>query len=291
MNWTVAVGAIFLISSLVVVSSQTCLSSHTGHWVTAKNGFVPPGAVVGGVDKERPLYICRSHDVCGKIFDHSSCYYAENKKEIKDNNYEVLTDIAGVWVSPVGAKYPCNMLMTGHNLYSCRVTYKKALTIGKLEKGICIIPYGGKSHNFKKDFEVFTALPVYITFQPKQYSSIYNLSGNYLTFQLKSDNECVLNLGKGESMLIRVAIGGLNNSVVSIGPVGLPYEVIQPAANILSDTKFNSFWIRWISKNTLEFGSEGNNKPLAKYTRIGVNDINSFQLNSTFGNSEWNVPL
>lgn len=288
MNWTT--GAIFLISSLVFVTSQSCLSSNIGHWVSAEDGFVPPGAVVGGVDKERPLYICRSHDICGKIYDHSSCYYAESKKEIKDNHYEVLTDVAGVWISPVSTKYPCNMLMTGDNLYSCRVTYKKALTIGKLEKGICIIPYGGKSHKFKKDFEVFTALSVNLTLKQKQYSSVYNLTGEYLTFQLKAGNECVVYFGKGDTMLIRVAIGGLNNSVVSIGPAGQPYEVIQPAANILSDSKFNSFWTRWISKNTLEFGREGDNKPLAKYTRIGVKDIDSFQLYSTFGNSEWKVP-
>lgn len=289
MNWTVI--AVLLVSSLVVVTSQSCLGSNQGRWVSASYGFVPRGAVVGANDTQRTLYICRSNGISGKIYKTSPCYYAENKKEISGNPYEVLTDLAGVWISPVGSKYPCNMLMTGNNLYSCRVWYKKTLTIGKLENGICIIPYGGKSQQFGKNFEVFTALTENIRLKEGQYSSVYNLSGQYFTFQVKADNKCVVNFGKGGDMSFRVMIGGMKNSVVAIGPVDRPYEVVESAANILSDTELNSYWIRWTSKNKLEFGSEGNNKPLVAYTYFGIKDINSFQLFSAFGESEWNVPL
>lgn len=285
-----AVSTILLAASLVVVSSQSCIGSNQGHWVSATDGNVPEGAVAGGVDKGRTLYICRSNGISGKIFESSPCYYAENKKEIRASTYEVLTDLAGVWISPVGSNYPCNMLETSDGMYSCRVTYKKAMTIGKFENGICIIPYGGKSHKFKKNFEVFTAVSENVVLNQGADSAVFDLSGQYLTFQLKSGSESVVSVGNGNNMMFRVAIGALKNSVVSIGLFGQPYAVVESTPTILSDTEFNSYWLRWTSGNKLEFGKEGNSKPLATYANSGVKDINSFQLYSTFGASEWNVP-
>lgn len=288
MNWQIS--ATLFLAGLVAVTSQSCLGSNQAHWVDASGGFVPPGAVAGGVDKKRTEYICRSNGVSGKIFDNAPCYYAENQKEIHSNTYEVLTDVAGVWISPVGSNLPCNILETGNSMYSCRVAYKKTMTIGKFYNGNCIIPYGGKSNSFQKDFEVFTALPEKVALQQGQDSSVYNLSGQYFTFQLRADNEGVVNFGNGSNMLFRVAIGALKNSVVSIGPANQPYEIVQSTPHILSDSEFSSYWIRWTSGNKLEFGKESNNKPLATYTNSGVKDINSFRLSSTLGNSEWNIP-
>lgn len=285
MNWSVK--SMFLTISLVVVA---LLVPCQAEWVSARDGFVPQGAVVGGMDKGRILYICRSNGISGKIFESSSCYYTEGKKEISGNSYEVLTNITGIWISPVGTNYPCNMLKTGDNLYSCRIRYRRTLTVGKLEKDICLIPYGGKSHEFKKHFEVFTALPRKVYLNQNEKSSLYGLNGQYFTFQLKARDECIMNFGNGKDMLFRVAIGALKNSVVSIGPYGQPYKVVERAPNVLNSTDFSSYWIRWTTRNTLEFGRLGNMKPLARYSCIGIKKINSFQLHSTSGDSEWNIP-
>lgn len=276
------------------VSSSSCLGTKgLGKWVRSQDGWVPPGAVSGGLDKGRTQYICRAGGISGKVLISEPCYYAYYKKEDRDFTYDVLTNVSGVWVHVIPPHLPCNILKTGTAqnvpLYSCRATYKKTLTIGKLENGVCIIPYGGDIKKFKKDYEVFTADPQTVTLDKGNHSILYGPNGKYFSFQLKADNEAIVSFGTAEKMLFRVAIGALQNSVVSIGPANSPYEEFRSSPGILNPTDFKSFWIRWTT-NELEFGFEGDLKKFISYRSSAIQDISSIQLSSSFGPSEWKIP-
>lgn len=285
---------LFIATCLTVdfASSQSCLGTKgLGKWVRARDGAVPAGAVSGGLDKKRIEYICRSGGICGKVMESTPCYYAYYKEESSDDSYDVLTNVDGVWVPVVAPHLPCNILKTGNavgdSLYSCRVMYKKCLTIGKVENNVCIIGYNGAIHKYKTNYEIFTAVPESLEL-PKGKEINLKADGKYLAFQVKADDEAVVTFGNGDDMLYSVAIGALENSVVSMGPVNSRYENFKHAPGILSGSEFKSFWIRWTS-DKLEFGKENDLKETISYKDKGVKNINSIRLSSTFGSSEWKI--
>lgn len=288
--------AVLLIATCVVdfASAQSCLPTKgVGKWVRARDGVVPDNAVAGGLEKDRTQYICRSGGICGKIMDGTPCYYAYYNEESYDDSYDVLTDVTGVWVpiAVTGSNLPCNTLKTGTAanvpLYSCRVMYKKYLTLGKLENNVCSIGYRGDIHKYKKNYEIFTAVTENVQLT-KDREITLNAEGKFFAFQLKADDEAVVTLGNGDNMLCSVAIGALENSVVSVGPPSSKYDNFTPAAGILSSSEFKSYWIRW-NGDKLEFGKEGVLKPLITYKNSAVKNINSLRLSSTFGDSEWKI--
>lgn len=292
------ISAILLIATCVVVervSSSSCLGTkNLGKWVRTKEGNVPPGAVSGGIDKGRTQYICRTGGICGKIVIGSPCYYAYYKKEDYDFTYDVLTNVSGVWVPVIPPHFPCNILRTGifqnDPLYSCRAKYKKTVTLGKLENNVCIISYGGGIQKFKKNYEVFTGVPEPVILTKGNPSILYGPNGKYFIFQVQADNEVLISFGTEEKMLFRVAIGALQNSVVSIGLADAPYEVLKHFKSVLSPTDFKSFWIRWTTNTKLEVGFEDNLDAAISYSHSAVQDISSIQLSSSFGPSEWKIP-
>lgn len=272
-----------------IASSQSCLgSTGLGKWVRAKNGEIPNGAVSGGLDKKRTQYICRSGGICGKVMEKSACYVAYYKEESADETYDVLTDVSGVWVPILDKTLPCNTLKTGNfasdPLYSCRIKYKKTLTIGKVENNVCIIPYGGTIHKYKKNYEVFTAVPESVETNQGNHI-ILKGDGKYFAFQLKSTNGANVSFGKNRDLLYSVNLG---MSAVSIGPIESPNAYTKNASELLSDNEFKSYWIRWFS-DKLEIGVEGNLKPLISYTNKGVKEIDTIQL-SSLDASEWKIP-
>lgn len=293
MNWKIS--AILFIATFSLVdftSSQSCLGSKgLGKWVRARDGVVPAGAVSGGFEQNRIQYICRTGGICGNIMESTPCYYAYYNEESSDNSYDVLTGVDGVWVPVVTSNLPCNSLKTGNepgaSLYSCRAWYKDYLIIGKLENNVCIIAYHGKIYKHKTDYEVFAAVPESVELSKGQ-EIILKADGNFFDFQLKADDEAVVTFGHGNSMLYSVAIGALENSVVSIGPADSMYDNFQTAAGILSGSEFKSYWIRW-TRDKLEFGKEGELKPLITYKNKGIKNIDSIRLSSTFGSSEWKI--
>lgn len=293
MNTKISVILLIVACSVVsFASSQSCLGKKgLGKWVRARDGVVPAGAIPGGFEKDKTQYICRSGGICGNIMESSSCNYAYYKEASSDDSYDVLTDVLGVWAPVVAPNLPCNSLKTGNlagdTLYSCRVLYQKSLILGKVENNVCIIAYKGSIQKFKKDYEIFTAVPESLELLKGKEINL-TATGKYFAFQLKADDEAVVSFGVADKMLYSVAIGALENSAVSIGPENSKYDLFKSAPGILSGSQFRSFWIRWTS-DKLEFGKEGDIKEFITYKTKDVKNINSIRLSSTFGNSEWKI--
>ncbi|KAF4519928.1 hypothetical protein B566_EDAN012570, partial [Ephemera danica] len=136
------------------------------HWVAAKKGEVPDGAVVGGMDHASQLVVARAeHDgelLPGKfVVEFKQCYVTWDGKEHNKDKYEVLCNLNVDWVSVKGGEtLPYNALPAGHTkdgeiLYVGRAKYEHTKQLGKVQPshGKCYIPYGGKELDFRH-FEV-----------------------------------------------------------------------------------------------------------------------------------------
>jgi hypothetical protein len=129
-------------------------------------GELPENAVIGGVETNRSLAICRCdykgsmHP--GKVVE-KACNIGWGGKEIKVNNFEVLVNNGVVeldWVKTKG-KLPENAIKAGTengvDLYIGRKFYENGTHPGKVfqirKKYICNVGWGGKEMTFKV-FEV-----------------------------------------------------------------------------------------------------------------------------------------
>lgn len=59
--------------------------------------------------------------------------------------------------------------------------------------------------------------------------------------------------------------------------------------NILDSNNFKTFWVRWTELNTMEFGVNGKEEPLLKFTDPEIDAINSVVFNSNDFKSEWQI--
>lgn len=140
----------------------------TIEWKAGSNGFVPPGAVLGGwekyssqpgtttVDTEGPLYICRAPFegavYIGKVVK-TNCNFGANGKEHLAGTYEVMTwrsahDSLG-WRRSGSAPPPGALAggrsPAGRDVYICRISYSGGIHPGWQVPGqdACSIGYGG----------------------------------------------------------------------------------------------------------------------------------------------------
>ncbi|HEX2955939.1 MAG TPA: DM9 repeat-containing protein [Chitinispirillaceae bacterium] len=123
-------------------------------WVPASNGTIPPGAVVGGHEPGRDLYVCRAtyHDGVhpGKLVGNC-CSIGWGGREITLPNYEVLVSSVPSslqWVPASNGAVPSNAVVGGHepgrDLYVCRAAYHGGVHPGKLVGNCCNIGWGGR---------------------------------------------------------------------------------------------------------------------------------------------------
>ena len=149
------VGILALLSGIVAVSCAPHAASADSadlSWRFATNGSVPPGAIVGGWEPGRTLFVCRTwfggglHP--GKIVG-SNCNIGWGGKERVLNAYEVLVgDSARVrWVDASFGGIPDRAVSGGSepgrpNLYVCRVQYN-GWQPGKIVGENCNFGYGG----------------------------------------------------------------------------------------------------------------------------------------------------
>lgn len=139
-------------------------------WVRASNGYIPPGAIMGGYDQKglQPLYVGRTwHSgllLPGKVSSSNrACYVSLDGREYASLSYDVLCDDK-IWVKasdgfiPKGA-IPSGLSKTGETLYIGRAYYK-GLTLGKVEpsKGYLFVPYGRQELKFR-DYEILIVNP------------------------------------------------------------------------------------------------------------------------------------
>jgi hypothetical protein len=127
-------------------------------WVTARNGYVPPGAVQGGFDGEN-LYVCSIGGSIGKLAPgHRKCYVPYGGREIGYGKYQVLVVDRGEWV-PLTGNVPKGAVIGGKDgemLYVCNAVVAGKWTPGKypVSHDVCYVPYGGKEIGVR-NFNVF----------------------------------------------------------------------------------------------------------------------------------------
>lgn len=140
-------------------------SGGPANWVPVNGGVIPPNAVEGGIDGET-LYVGRaSHEgalIPGKVVpSHGVCYIAWGGAEVPKSEYDVLCDVAGLWVACSGADVPGQALQGGSSedgepLFIGRANHEGTITVGKVQQshGVCYVPYGGQEVAFN-DYEIF----------------------------------------------------------------------------------------------------------------------------------------
>lgn len=146
---------------------QTPAPPQEMRWVPARNGQVPPGAVIGGQEPGRSLPICRAklgkgvHP--GKVVEQN-CNFGFNGREITVPVYEVLVgDAKSVrWVAGIGGSAPADAYAggeePGRKLFICRAPYRNGVHPGKLVGKNCMIGWGGREIPGPK-YEVLTVAP------------------------------------------------------------------------------------------------------------------------------------
>jgi hypothetical protein len=122
-------------------------------WVAASGGQMPAGAVLGGQEPGRSLFVCRANYQNGvhpgKVVG-GNCNISYGGREIEIPNYETLTN-SGVtlrWVAASGGQVPAGAVQggqeSGRSLFVCRVNYQGGVHPGKVVAGNCNIGYGGR---------------------------------------------------------------------------------------------------------------------------------------------------
>lgn len=122
-------------------------------WIFGTNGYVPPGAIVGGQEPGRTLYICHAwyggglHP--GKIVG-ANCNIGWGGNEVTLNSYEVLIgdNAQARWVDDAFGGIPAGAVSGGSepgrpSLYICRAAYK-GWQPGKVVGENCNFGYGGE---------------------------------------------------------------------------------------------------------------------------------------------------
>lgn len=123
------------------------------HWVDARAGEVPAGAIVGGWEPGRTLYVCRAwyrdgwHP--GKIVGET-CNIGWGGNEVTIETYQVLVGdgLEVSWVRASDGGVPAGAFSGGSepgrpNLYVCR-GYYRGYQPGKIVGSSCNVGYGGK---------------------------------------------------------------------------------------------------------------------------------------------------
>ena len=147
-------------------------------WVQARNGEVPPNAVIGGNESNgRPLYVARfvtkeCQLAPGKLEpSHRSAYASCNGQEQSSNVYQVLTHPNQQelrWVPTNGNNLPTGALQAGGDykspLYIGRAPFQGGVCCGKYEPshGCVYVPWGGKEHGVPNNFEVLCLTRVFL---------------------------------------------------------------------------------------------------------------------------------
>lgn len=138
-------------------------------WERARNGNFPTTAIYSGTDRGENLYPCRVWNngdlVPGKLVSSAGgCFISYDGKEILFNEYEVAVSSgdgfrSGFYKYGQSASNPMvdGGFIGSRNkiLYVCGAMVNSSdWTVGKLEDGKCLAPYGGGEKSFSVNFQV-----------------------------------------------------------------------------------------------------------------------------------------
>lgn len=142
-------------------------------WVLARNGEIPPNAVVGGREGDVELYVARfynkeGHLVPGKLHHKTRrAYTCQGGREDGANVYQVLThpDQSKLkWIPTTHGVVPTGALQGGkeggHTLYIGRANHESRLICGKVVIGSLFLPLNGREFCIRDNYEVLCVTSV-----------------------------------------------------------------------------------------------------------------------------------
>lgn len=140
-------------------------SSANLSWKAGAGGSVPSGAIAGGSEPGRTLWVCRANynggTHPGKIVAQN-CNIGYGGREITLRNYEVLTGNSSAlrWVGASNGAIPAGAVAggsePGRTLYVCRARYNNGVHPGKVVARNCNIGWGG-AERLINSYEVLVA--------------------------------------------------------------------------------------------------------------------------------------
>jgi hypothetical protein len=146
--WYVSVVAT---TAIAILDPRGAAADQEGlHWLVARGGEVPPGAIVGGWEPRRTLYVCRAFYKgwhFGKLVD-STCKIGYGGGELTVTTYELLVggNSKTSWVDASASGMPPSAfgieLEEPKPLYLCRA-YHRGYHPGTIVGPNCNIGYGG----------------------------------------------------------------------------------------------------------------------------------------------------
>lgn len=265
--------------------------------IETSNGQIPHGAVYGGFDRGRSMFLCLAKaqsgngELIGKLAETQQvCFYGEEDKEFSTPDYKAVTNVDGVWVPVIPPEVPCNMIQFAtfleKQVYAGRINIDNTLTMGSVIGSTAYIPYGGRNQIKKNEYEVFSAVSKKLDVNGN--SNRFATTGKYLTFKVKSGDEVAIYLGLRKVNHFVITIGA--KGTIAVGTVYYPFYTNTRAASDLNENVGKGFWVRWTTRDYLEFGREGDIIPILTLKDENVFKIDSVVFSSPNGASEWLLP-
>lgn len=122
-------------------------------WVSGRGATMPNGAVAGGKEPGRTLFICRAGHARGmhpgKVVA-GKCNIGYGGREIVSTKFQVMVNRGAriAWVAPQGGRVPPNAFVAGkepgRTLFVCRAPHRDGIHPGKVVAGKCNFGYGGR---------------------------------------------------------------------------------------------------------------------------------------------------
>lgn len=288
---------IALTTFFVLVASDCLYKSnlYLGDWKSSSSEQeIPIDAFQGGFATGNKVYICRVNGVSGTTpSSNRKCYTVSNNSIITSTEYEILTNIQGVWVpSMTGGELPCNSLIIGvDNMYPTFVSRVpnpgKSINLGHLYKGIAYIAFDNIIHEYT-NFEVLTLVPKVIR---TDYNQFYKLEGKFLSLKVESAFTATLCFGRARIQLVSVTLEKLGqhllfqSKVIATGVV-LDETLLTNATS--SSTLKESLWIL-VNGDTLKVGRDGSSDLVLVVENVSLRFADSVRFGGE-GQPLWRIP-
>lgn len=141
---------LLLVLGLFITPGSASSQNASGNWLPAINGQIPAGAVAGGAEPGRTLYICRGWHQGGlhpgKVVE-GRCNIGYGGNEFALTSFELLVNTNLLWI-PYPGVIPPGALVGGQEndrvLYVCRAAHSGGVHPGKVIAGNCNIGFGGQ---------------------------------------------------------------------------------------------------------------------------------------------------
>lgn len=204
--WRIAILTFVMLCGLALLGPAAVHAQAIGTWMEADGWGIPTGAV----EAADGLFVCRGYYRDGTHIgslreDEETCLIGWGGREVALTSYEILTDVAGTWVSgtptmPRGALWGGNH-NDGTAHYVCRVSYDGLYHVGKTAQGRCNIGWG-REIRFTT-FRVFVPNPpppaIPLDYGDTYYDEVTSASGDRFSFYGTQGEWVEINMGNSDT--------------------------------------------------------------------------------------------